>query len=200
MKRLLTLMLFGTTLLFNENAVGAERDTATVWIPGVLFSFGTTDGFIVNNGNVLSVWLGAGYDLSPSWRVSALFSTGHHHIDPAAGRPVSGTLLLGAGTLEILYIMQSNAPIAPFAGVGAGIATILDPQSRGYNGWMADIRAGVEWRPSAAFSVDGFLGWNAWTWQNGVGDNVAPFEPFHVGDVSLGISMIFHPVFHRQRL
>ncbi len=195
MNRLLTMMLLGAVVVFGERAIAAERDSGNVWVPGVLFSFGTTDGSIVHNGNALSVWLGAGYDLSSSWRISALFSTGHLHVDPVQGRPVVGTLLLGAGTLEILYVFPSGANVSPFIGGNMGISTILDGQSLGYNGWVVGVRAGLEWKLSAALALNGFAGWNAWTWQNGVGDNIPAFGTFHVSDIDVGLSVIFHPVF-----
>ena len=144
MNRLLTIMLLGAVLVVGDRAIAAGRDSGNVWVPGILFSFGTTDGSIVHNGNALTVWLGAGYDASPRWRLSALFSTGHLQIDPFPGRPVTGTLLLGAGTLEILYLFPGCTTVSPFLGGVLGISTILDGQSLGYNGWVVGARAGLE--------------------------------------------------------
>ncbi len=197
MRRLATTILACAALFVRGNAAPANNDTSGVWVPGVLFSFGASDGSIVKNGNALSVWLGAGYEFSSAWKVAMLFSTGHQHLDPSPARPVSGTLLLGAATLDVIYRFPGEAAVRPYVGGGGGLSTILDEQSRGYNGWVLDLRAGAEWSMTAAFDLDLFVGWNAWTWQNGVGDNVPPFSPMHLDDVVTGISLVFRPVLHR---
>ncbi|HTX98620.1 MAG TPA: hypothetical protein VMG09_01235 [Bacteroidota bacterium] len=198
MKKSLVVFIVGMVVVLEANAFGASGDSSNSWIPGMLFSTGATDGTILNNGNALSVWLGAGYDVSSSVRVSALFSTGHHHIDPAPARPVDGTLLLGAAALEILYRFSSGSALSPFVAVDGGLSTVLDAQGRGYNGWMVEGKAGMEWTYSPSLGIDGFVGWSGWTWQNGIGANVPPFDPFHPTTVAVGLSVIFHPVLHRQ--
>ncbi len=198
MNRIQTVILSGAIILGSANAAGAESDSADVWIPGVLFSFGATDGAIVQNGNALSVWLGAGYDISSSWRISALFSTGHHQVDNAAGRPVTGTLLLGAATVQILHAFPGWPSVRPYLAVDGGLSTILNNQSRGYNGWTVNLSGGLEWKVTQALAVDGFVEWGMWEWRNGVGDNIPSFDNFSLGNVGAGVSVIFHPVLHRQ--
>lgn len=200
MRRIRTIVLFGAFVLTGVGTACAGGDSTDMWVPGVLFSIGSTDGTLSRNGNALSVWLGAGYDLSPTWRLSADFATGHHHIDPDPGsaRPVSGTLLLGAATLEMQHIFAVEGRWSPYVAAGAGLSTILDSLGRGYNGWAVDVSAGMEWRISAALGVDAFARWSSWTWQNSVGDNVPPFGKFTLNSIAVGVSVIFHPVFPRQ--
>ena len=77
-----------------------------------------------------------------------------------------------------------------------GLSTVMDDVSKGYNGWVANVKIGYEWDAGRALAVDGFLGWSVWTWQNGVGDNVASFGSFRVSSFAIGVSLIFHPVLH----
>jgi len=198
MKSLVATVILSLVMVSHPELLWARGDSTESWLPGVLFSIGTTDGTVIGNGNALSVWLRAGYDLSSSMRLSALFSTGHHHIDPSPARPVFGTMLLGAGTLEVLYRFSGTSPLSPFVAVDGGLSTILDDQLRGYNGWVMHVRGGLEWQYSPSLALDGFVGWGGWTWQNAVGDGVPPFETFHAGTVAVGLSVIFHPVLRRQ--
>jgi hypothetical protein len=200
MNRRLMALLAGTIIALRCGALSAPSDSTSVWDPGVFFSLGGDDGAIANNGNALSVWLGAGYDVSSRLSASLSFSTGHYHLASTALRPVAGTLLLGAGFLDVRYDLTPPTQLTPFVGGTAGIATILDDQSMGYNGWLAGVTAGLSWSIGRPLTVEGTACWRLWVWQNAVGKSVLPLAAFHASTFTVGVSLVFHPVFPARPL
>ncbi len=159
----------------------------------------TPSGLFFDGGGILATsseggtaigWLGSGYAFGRQWSIALLIETGHAHVSSDAGRPMSGTMLVGGVPLELQYRWVETSDVTLFLGAGAGLFTLLR-EGAGYNGSGVQISAGASVQVFRVFDISPVLKVGRWWWFNGVGGGVEPFRRFSTDWAGIGISVRF---------
>ncbi len=131
---------------------------------GLATSFGMTVYYSALSGYSQSIDeydIGMGYNISPQFLVGLKVFTGREVIGSAYSTPVSGTLALGGGEVELMHRFSGSCLFRPTVGVSVQLATVLTPGNSsgenttggGYNGKGFSVQAGGEYYVSRNISI-----------------------------------------------
>ncbi|HEX9005734.1 MAG TPA: hypothetical protein VF889_00470 [Bacteroidota bacterium] len=193
MRKILFLLALGSALTASMATAACDPDSpAAAAGRGLRFQSGVLPAASAE-GSQLLVWLGTGYDFGDRFGVEILFYTGHLHVGPAPHRPVTGTLLLGGASLELRSRLLEVGPAAVVAGGEGGLFTTLTQSGSGYNGSGASLFGGVEFSIFRGLEAAPIVRCGWWSWRNGVGSGVEPFDAFTQFWYGAGLTLTFRP-------
>lgn len=101
--------------------------------------------------------VGLTYDFNSRLSLRALFFTGEEVVASDPSRPVSGKLLMGAGSIGAVYHFAYVGRFRFYGGGGIDLQTILNSAQKGYNGNGFQLSAGTDYLLDRNISLSGGL-------------------------------------------